>query len=369
MALEVCIKKKLGDFVLQAEFSTDQACLGILGASGCGKSMMLKCIAGIETPDEGYIVLDGRVLFDAQKKINLSPQKRNIGYLFQNYALFPSMTVAENIAVGIQIKDKTRKKELINQYIQQFHLQGLENHYSSQLSGGQQQRTALARMLAAKPKMILLDEPFAALDAHLKEAMQREMATMINAFAGNVLVVSHSRDEIYKLCPQLAVMDSGKLLYINDTKSVFAHPIYVTAARLTGCKNISPVRKIDEYHVEALDWGLCLQTAQSVADDVTHIGIRAHYFTPTDGNGVTVNEFAAEIVDVIEAPFEFQYFIRNNETPDKQAIWWKVDKQQIGTYRAGSVGYQTVEDDDRRLPSNGYMAVAPEDIMLLKERP
>lgn len=360
MALEVYIKKKLGDFVLNIEFSADKQCMGILGASGCGKSMMLKCIAGIETPDEGRIVLDGRELFDSRKKINMPPQKRNIGYLFQNYALFPSMTVEENICVGIRAADGINKKErqnarkaIVSQYVQQFHLQGLEKHYPSQLSGGQQQRVALARMLAAKPEMILLDEPFSALDAHLKDAMQREMAEIINLFDGHVLVVSHSRDEIYKLCPQLAIMDGGKLIYVNETKAVFDNPVYVQAARLTGCKNISPVRKIGDYQVEALDWGICLCTAQEVSDEITHIGIRAHHFMPSDGSGTAVNEFQAELVDTIEAPFEVQYFIRNKQTPEKQPMWWKVNKHEVN----GKVMAK---------PSD-YAAIAPKDIMLLRE--
>ena len=354
MALEVYIKKKLGDFVLNAAFNVDRQCIGILGASGCGKSMMLKCIAGIETPDEGYIKLDGRVLFDSNQKINLPPQKRHVGYLFQNYALFPSMTVEENIRSGIRLKDKNAQRAVIKQYVQQFHLQGLEKHYPSQLSGGQQQRAALARMLAAGPEMILLDEPFSAMDAHLKDAMQREMAGIIEQFNGHSLIVSHSRDELYKLCPTLAVMDRGSLLYMNETKKVFDDPKYVQAARLTGCKNISPIRKIDNRHIEALDWGIVLETAEEIDDAVTHVGIRAHHLISCGGHGTMKNEFPIELVDTLEAPFEIQYFVRNKETPDRQPLWWKVNKHEVNGAADTAVGE--------------YLSVAPEDIMLLNDK-
>ena len=157
--------------MLEADFEQEEGCMGILGASGCGKSMTLKCIAGIETPDSGRICLDGQVLFDSEKKINQKPQKRQVGFLFQNYALFPTMTVEENIGCGV--RDRSLRKQIVREQIQRFQLQGLENLKPSQLSGGQQQRTALARMLAGQPRLILLDEPFSALDSFLRDQMHR----------------------------------------------------------------------------------------------------------------------------------------------------------------------------------------------------
>ena len=168
MSLKVHIHSKLKGFELKVDFETNGKPMGILGASGCGKSMTLKCIAGIMTPDEGYIELRGKVLFDSKNKINLKPQDRKVGYLFQNYALFPNMTVAQNIAVGIR-GSKSEKTEVVTKMLHNFHLQGLEKRYPSQLSGGQQQRVALARILAYEPDALLLDEPFSALDAYLKE--------------------------------------------------------------------------------------------------------------------------------------------------------------------------------------------------------
>ena len=159
MSLRVEIEKRLGNFALQAEFETREQTLALLGASGCGKSVTLKCIAGIMTPDKGRIELDGQVLFDAEKGINLPPQKRRVGYLFQQYALFPNMTVVQNICCGIRARGAERER-LVREQMRRFQLEGLEKSYPAQLSGGQQQRVALARILAGEPKAILLDEPF-----------------------------------------------------------------------------------------------------------------------------------------------------------------------------------------------------------------
>ena len=139
MAIEVAIKKKIGNFCLDVAFSAGEEMFALLGASGCGKSMTLKCIAGIETPDEGKIILNGRTLFDSEKKINLIPQKRKVGYMFQDYALFPNMTVEKNIMAGMGRKPQ---KEIVEDYIRRFRLEGLEHPLPRQLSGGQKQRVA-----------------------------------------------------------------------------------------------------------------------------------------------------------------------------------------------------------------------------------
>ena len=190
MALSVHIKKKLKDFELAVDFDMDEGIVGFLGSSGCGKSMTLKCIAGIETPDEGRIVLDDEVLFDKKSGINLSPQKRKVGYLFQNYALFPHMTVKQNIEAGLAAsgKSKQEKKEIVERLLEQFHIKELENSYPVRISGGQQQRAALARMMAAEPKFLLLDEPFSALDAYLKEKLMQEMMTSLTHFKKRVII-------------------------------------------------------------------------------------------------------------------------------------------------------------------------------------
>jgi molybdate transport system ATP-binding protein len=275
MSLKVRIKKRLSAaFCLETEFETgeDSVCLGILGASGSGKSMTLKCVAGIETPDEGHISVNGRVLFDSGKKINLKPRERQVGYLFQNYALFPRMTVMENIRVGLSDSlsrglsgslnrglSKPGRAEKARAWIESMELGGLENRLPSQLSGGQQQRAALARMLIRNPDVILLDEPFSALDSGLREQMQIRFLDLIQRERRvDVVMVTHSRDEAYKLCDSILVMEAGRILAGGSTKQIFANPLSIQAARLTGCKNISPIKRLGENEVLALNWGLRL---------------------------------------------------------------------------------------------------------------
>ena len=208
MALSVNIEKKFQDFYLKVKFEVENEVLAILGPSGCGKSMTLKCIAGIETPDKGKIILDGVTLFDSEKKINLPPQKRKVGYLFQQYALFPNMTVEQNIACGV--KEKDRKDTVTKEMIQMMNLDGMEKKKPHQLSGGQQQRVALARILVNKPKVLLLDEPFSALDAHLKEQLQSEVREILCKFGKTAILVSHDKDEVYRLSDRVMTMMDGQ---------------------------------------------------------------------------------------------------------------------------------------------------------------
>ncbi|MFP3156319.1 ATP-binding cassette domain-containing protein [Lachnospiraceae bacterium ZAX-1] len=320
--LDLHIKKQFKGFSLDISFQSKEGCLGILGASGSGKSMTLKCIAGIERPDWGYIRLNERVLFDSKQKINLSPQERNAGYLFQNYALFPNMTVEENIGAGI--KDRKAKLTQIKRQIEAFALTGLEKRYPAQLSGGQQQRVALARMLAHKPDIILLDEPFAALDGYLKEKMQLEMLRTLNGFSGDVLLVSHSRDDIYRFCPHVLAIDAGTTLQIGAIQDIFMRPKSYKVARLTGCNNITPAEKRGEYEILAKDWSLTLRTNRPVADNIRYVGLRAHDLCI--GKSGDENVFEMKLEDVVESPFEYKYHICTVNTASKESIWWKTYK-------------------------------------------
>lgn len=170
MSLEVHIEKKLNGFTLRSDFTAGNTATAILGASGCGKSMTLRCIAGIVKPDKGRIVLDGRVLFDSGQHIDLPPQQRGVGLLFQNYALFPNMTVEQNILCGLKAeRDKAARKARCAGMLRALRLEELASRRPAELSGGQQQRTALARILVGKPRILMLDEPFSALDSYLRE--------------------------------------------------------------------------------------------------------------------------------------------------------------------------------------------------------
>ena len=208
MSLLIDIEKRLGSFHLQVQLQAQDEVTALSGASGCGKSMTLKCIAGIVTPDRGRIVLNDRVLFDSAAHIDLPPQRRRMGYLFQNYALFPTMTVEKNILCAIS-GSKTEKGAALSDAVRRFRLEGLEHHYPAQLSGGQQQRVALARILCAKPEAILLDEPFSALDSYLKWQLELELSDLLAAFRGPILWVTHDRGEVFRSCRQICVLDHG----------------------------------------------------------------------------------------------------------------------------------------------------------------
>ena len=322
--LSVDIRRKLGGFNLNVAFDAQDGVTGILGASGCGKSMTLRCIAGIQKPDEGHILLDGVTLFDSGKGINLPPQKRKVGYLFQNYALFPNMTVEKNILCGLyHEKNKEKRRQELKDVIRLLKLEGLEKHRPSQLSGGQQQRVALARILVNKPQLLMLDEPFSALDSHLRDQLQMQMKRLLDQYGGKVLMVTHNRNEAYNLCGHLAVMNEGTLLSLKPSKELFADPSTIPGAIITGCKNITTAIKTGEYEVEAPEWGLRLITAQPVRDGLCAIGIRAHYFSPKTSE----NRFPVRFTDEIEEPFEnifqFRYANQANKSPD---IWWRLPK-------------------------------------------
>ena len=237
MSLIVDIEKKLGSFTLRSKFETGHGTMALLGASGCGKSVTLKCIAGIMTPDRGRIVLDGVTLFDSEKHIDLTPQQRQVGYLFQQYALFPNMTVAQNIQCGIRTGSRAEKQQRAAQQLRRFRLEGLEKKYPTQLSGGQQQRVALARILASEPKAILLDEPFSALDSFLKWNLELELSDLLSGFDGPILWVSHDLGECYRNCRTVCVIENGVSGAVTDMESLVHHPATQSAARLTGCRN------------------------------------------------------------------------------------------------------------------------------------
>ena len=260
MALTVDLEKRLGDFHLQARFQAGGEALALLGASGCGKSVTLKCIAGILRPDRGHIELDGKVLFDSRKSINLPPQQRGVGYLFQQYALFPHMTVAQNIAAALHRQPRKGRAETARRLLETFHLTGLEQHYPAQLSGGQQQRVALVRILASKPQAILLDEPFSALDSSLKLELELELESMLEGFGGTVLWVSHDRAEVERQCRQVAVMESGNVGRVTTLEELRRNPATVAEARMAGCRNFTACT-VSGGVLHAPGWGLTLPCA------------------------------------------------------------------------------------------------------------
>ena len=326
MSLQVEIEKKLNDKVLSVSFDTEgkQGITGILGASGCGKSMTLKCIAGIETPDRGKIVLNGRVLFDSGKKINLRVQDRHVGYLFQNYALFPNMTVEENIEAGFKYRpgQKMTAEEIKRQtadYMELLHVTELKSSYPGKLSGGQQQRVALARILASDPEVLMLDEPFSALDAFLKEKLQLELLELLSGYDKDILMVTHSRDEIYRFCEHMLIVEDGRQAGFGITKEIFKNPGTPAAAKLTGCKNIEKIERVDDHTMVLPNWNTTVCVKGMIPENTTHIGIRAHYLRLPE-NGQRENLVECQNGKILDDPFELVVVFEHD-------VWWKIPKE------------------------------------------
>ena len=347
MSLEVTIAKRFEGFTLHADFAAGNTAAAILGASGCGKSMTLRCIAGVVKPDSGRIVLDGRVLFDSEKGIDLPPQQRNVGLLFQNYALFPNMTVEQNILCALKKeKDPAARKAACGAALRAMRLEELAHRLPSELSGGQQQRAALARILAGRPRILMLDEPFSALDSYLREEVEGEVGSLLSNFDGTALLVTHDRDEAYRLCREMIVMDSGEVLRAGTTKEVFADPRRLTAARLTGCKNILPCVRVDEHHVRLTGWERELTVALPVPEGCCAVGIRAPDFAPEAADGE--NRMPVQVGASSENPFDWNVIC--TAADDAGKLWWKVSKT-------------TLSSPPPQAPA--YLRVAPENIMPL----
>ena len=348
MSLEVHIEKKLNGFTLRSDFAAGNTATAILGASGCGKSMTLRCIAGIVKPDKGRIVLDGRVLFDSEQHIDLPPQQRGVGLLFQNYALFPNMTVEQNILCGLNAeKDRAARKACCAEMLRAMRLEELAGRRPAELSGGQQQRAALARILVGKPRILMLDEPFSALDSYLREEVEGEVGSLLANFAGTALLVTHNRDEAYRLCKEMIVLNEGQVLRTGSTKEVFSDPQSIAAARLTGCKNILPCTPLDSHTVRLDGWNTTLRLALPVPAGCTAVGIRAHDFTPCTAD--VPNAIPVKAVSTSENPFDWNLICTPPEGTAQ--LWWKVSKKSLCS--AAPAAPQ-------------YLCAAPESIMPLQ---
>lgn len=333
MSIQVNIRKQLGSFRLDAAFEAGNEVLALLGGSGCGKSMTLRCIAGVDTPDEGRIAVDGQVLFDSARGINLTPQQRKVGLLFQNYALFPNMTAAQNISAGLRDEpDKARRRERVSEYLAKFHLEGLGDRLPSQLSGGQQQRVALARMLIGSPRLLMLDEPFSALDAHLRWEMEQETRSILEEFGGTTLLVSHNRDEVYRLCHKVAVYRSGSIDAFGEKWALFHDPKTFTSAQLTGCKNLAPAR-VEGNRVSVPGWGVELTVPQG--RPAAFAGIRSHDMVPAAAPGP--NTFPYEVVQTIEDTFNYILMIRPRGSGAPVPLRWEMTRAEYAALPPGKL--------------------------------
>lgn len=335
MTLSVDLKKNLSGFQLDVSFNFQGGTLGLLGPSGSGKSMTLRCIAGLQKPDGGRISIGGQVLYDAEKGINLPPQQRKIGFLFQNYALFPHLTVKANIAMGLGGLKEKEQKNIIRETVALVKLEGLAERYPHQLSGGQQQRAALARALAPRPQVLLLDEPFSALDNHLRGEMEQELSALLSTFPGTAVFVTHKLDEAYRLCPELLILGNGKVNASGPRDAIFNNPPSLAVARMMGCQNLSRIRLHSDGTVEALDWGCLLHLpAEKVSAEAGHAGIYSNHIRPA-GKSDNVNIIDCQVMEVTESPHHVTINVKLvNGTSDNQGCikiaWLKEKWRRLG---------------------------------------
>ena len=313
IGLFVDIEKYLPIFNLSVTFNCQNQPLGLLGASGSGKSLILRSLAGVETPSRGRIVLNGRILFDSEKGINLPSRQRRIGFVVQNYALFPHLTVAENIAFSLpkNLSKKVIKQQIANQ-LELVQLPGMENRYPHQLSGGQQQRVAIARALASRPEVLLLDEPFSALDTHLRAQLERQMIKTLSNYDGVTILVTHNMDEAYRICENLLVMEKGRAIANNSKQKIFERPDSVSLAKITGCKNFSRAIIINNQQLKAIDWDVKLHTVSMIPDYLAYTGIRAHQII--FGRDLSnINTFPCWLANAIEGPDRVTLYLKLNQ--------------------------------------------------------
>ncbi len=338
MSLSMAIKKRYPGFALDVALEAGEERVALLGASGCGKSLTLRCIAGVETPDEGHIVVNGVTFFHSETGVNLSPQERKTALLFQNYQLFPHMTALENVCAGMAGPrlglggrmggDAARCESRALRFLEIFGVSALAERYPMQLSGGQQQRVALARMLAARPGILMFDEPFSALDSYLKSALEQNLLDVFSVVDRTVLYVSHDIDEACRLCDRICVMHNGRVWESGTAGELMAHPKTLAGMRLTGCKNTSRARKVSATSVEALDWGMTFDMGREVPDSVSHLGVRARHIhrdrVCAEGEP-GCNSFDLHVVRVSDARFERLVLLEPPLGGSSARIQWKVD--------------------------------------------
>jgi len=236
--IAVDIRKRLGDFALDVAFEARQETVVLFGHSGSGKSVSLAAIAGLLRPDAGRIEVAGRAVFDAAAGVHLPPQQRNVGYVVQQLALFPHLTAAENVGYGLTQTSKAARRRRVAELFGLLSLEGLEDRLPRQLSGGQQQRVALARALARPVDVLLLDEPFSALDEALRGDLRAELLRLRRELDVPVVFVTHDLREAHLLADRIVVIDDGKVLQFAPREEVFRYPRVRRVAELTGVRNI-----------------------------------------------------------------------------------------------------------------------------------
>lgn len=303
MSLSLDIVKRYPGFTLDVALEAGDERIALLGASGCGKSCTLRCIAGVERPDEGRIEVNGVTFFDSERGIDLSPQQRKCALLFQSYQLFPNMTALDNVRAGMDpALPADRQRADARRFLTIFGMDRFADRFPARLSGGQQQRVALARMLAARPGILMLDEPFSALDSHLKGVLEQNLVSLFDAFEGTILYVSHDIDESLRFCDRIAVVDAGRIVEMDAGRELVNRPQSVAGLKLSGCKNAPAAVYAGPHAVHVPPWGIDVHTAQEVPRDVKCLGLRAFYVERTEGPGE--NCYRVRVDRVSDARFE-----------------------------------------------------------------
>lgn len=299
----------------------------IIGPSGSGKSTLLRCLNMLETPSTGEINYHGTDI--TSKNVNVPEYRSKVGMVFQNFNLFNNMTALKNCTVG-QVKVLKKSKEEAEKkalyYLEKVGMAPYINAKPKQLSGGQKQRVALARMMASQPEILLLDEPLSALDSFLKWQVEEELQDLLSEIGKTVLFVSHSRDEVYHLCDRICVLEKGHMETIQEKKEFFANPVTQAAARISGCRNIVPAKRLSAHQLEVPDWGICFELEKEIPEDISFVGVRAHYIEVSADLEPAKNSSIMQMDRLLEQQFESELVLKYNQ--DTMSLRILMDKEQ-----------------------------------------
>jgi molybdate ABC transporter permease protein len=308
--LQVDLKKAYPGFDLSVAFTATGGAVGLLGASGSGKSLTLRSIAGLETPREGRISLNGRLLFESKSRVSRTPAERRVGMVFQDYALFPHLTARQNIAFGLNRLPARGRENRIAEWARKLRIEALLDRHPGVLSGGQKQRVALARALVMEPEALLLDEPFSALDPHLRRNLEEQLKETLRQFRGVTVFVTHDRDEAYRFCQDLVVLSGGRVAAAGPKREIFGRPESLAVARLTGCKNFAAVSAVEGDSIRVVEWNCTLRASPPIPCDTKYVGIRAHHIRIARPGSGGENAFPCWMMRQVESPFEMTLYLR-----------------------------------------------------------
>ncbi|WP_280771407.1 sulfate/molybdate ABC transporter ATP-binding protein [Salipaludibacillus daqingensis] len=331
--LDVTIQSSYSSFHLDITFQAQPGITGILGPSGCGKTMTLQSLAGIIKPENGKISMDKQTWFDKSDRTFWKPQKRKVGYLFQNYALFPHLTVEQNIAFGLKGLPKHEIEKKVKRWLGIIQLEGFKNRYPSKLSGGQQQRVALARSMITEPQLLLLDEPFSALDQHIRHSLEEDLKHLIDdTFRGVVLLVTHNIEEAYRMCDSIMLFNDGKVIQQGNRKQILQYPRSKKAAEIVGCENVVPIvgarKKVEGTEIligKSSDTLIC-ETIEGSDFPPTYLGIHNHHLSVSKEKIKDDNVKSATVIKVIEG------ITRRTIIAEYAGFHWRVDHNEQSRY-------------------------------------